>query len=213
MSANAATQRFVCWECHPAMPANGAEAARATGAWQGPSPLARSRTRIGRHLDCKDSAPPGTDCGIPDEPPDAGPHVRWCGRGLSNPASYPIATLVSGQSRLRKYARTTPDYRLPRQFPTLQTVPKVCVTVRIGTTQPHPPDRDRICHPRCMGRSVAVLEMRDTVTKIPRQSKGSALHVLHRLEDDCLSLTGPGRHHCCCSWTRGLKQPWSGFEK
>ena len=25
-----------------------------------------------------------------DEPPDAGPHVRWCGRGRGNPAPYPI---------------------------------------------------------------------------------------------------------------------------
>jgi hypothetical protein len=25
-----------------------------------------------------------------DEPPDAGPHVRWCERGRGNPASYSI---------------------------------------------------------------------------------------------------------------------------
>jgi len=26
-----------------------------------------------------------------DEPPDAGPHVRWCGRGRGDPAPYPIS--------------------------------------------------------------------------------------------------------------------------
>jgi hypothetical protein len=25
------------------------------------------------------------------EPPDADPHVRWCGRGWANPGPYPIA--------------------------------------------------------------------------------------------------------------------------
>jgi hypothetical protein len=40
---------------------------------------------------CRPSARPGSvSIRRLDEPPDAGPHVRWCGRGRGDPAPYPI---------------------------------------------------------------------------------------------------------------------------
>jgi hypothetical protein len=38
----------------------------------------------------KDSPTPTAVSGTPSEPPDADPHVRWCGRSRGEPGSYPI---------------------------------------------------------------------------------------------------------------------------
>ena len=48
-----------------------------------------------------------------DEPPDAGPHVRWCGRGRGNPAPYPIPGVSADPAGLTARARpkARPDSR------------------------------------------------------------------------------------------------------
>ncbi len=71
-------------------PTNGATAARATGGSQDPaSSSTHSPTPTGLTLACAASPTTTTDSGIPDEPPDAGPHVRWCGRGRGDPGPLP----------------------------------------------------------------------------------------------------------------------------
>ena len=43
---------------------------------------------------CKDSPTTGTVVEVPDEPPYADPHVRWCGRGRGEPGPYPIMASI-----------------------------------------------------------------------------------------------------------------------
>ncbi len=38
---------------------------------------------------------------MPSEPPDADPHVRWCGRRRGEPGAYPIALPPPGKCETR----------------------------------------------------------------------------------------------------------------
>jgi hypothetical protein len=43
-----------------------------------------------------------------NEPPDAGPHVRWCGRGQGDPGPYPIPGTHDGACPTRGSPRPLP---------------------------------------------------------------------------------------------------------
>src|SRR5947209_19639105 len=81
-----------------ATPANGAAAARDTGGLPAPgSSTWLCPTPTGITLASRPSAKPGSVSPKRlDEPPDAGPHVRWCERGRGDPAPYSI--LLKGYS-------------------------------------------------------------------------------------------------------------------
>lgn len=76
----------------PARPMSGPTAAWGIGESRGHgfSPAA-SPTPIGASRACSASPIPTAVSGTPREPPDADPHVRWCGRGGGKPRPYPIA--------------------------------------------------------------------------------------------------------------------------
>ncbi len=75
-----------------AAPVNGLIAARDTGGLLAPGSFGCScPMSTGTALACCLSPRPGSvSIRRLDEPPDAGPHVRWCGRGRDDPALYPI---------------------------------------------------------------------------------------------------------------------------
>jgi group II intron reverse transcriptase/maturase len=75
-------------------PGNGREAARDTGALQDPLCPEHCPTPTGTTSDCPDSFRHGNASNNRlDEPPDAGPHVRWCERGPGNPDPYSIISV------------------------------------------------------------------------------------------------------------------------
>jgi hypothetical protein len=61
---------------------------------RGFSPAA-SPTPTGASRNCSDSAIRTAVSGMRREPPDADPHVRWCGRGGGKPRPYPIGSAVA----------------------------------------------------------------------------------------------------------------------
>ena len=68
-----------------------ASRARGTGASQAPNPSpSPCPTPTGPHSACRDSPIPTAASGMPSEPPDADPHVRWCGGRRGEPGAYPI---------------------------------------------------------------------------------------------------------------------------
>ena len=72
-------------------PVNGRVRARGTGGSPAPSPSpSRCPTATGPHSACRDSPTPTAASGMPSEPPDADPHVRWCGGRQGEPGAYPI---------------------------------------------------------------------------------------------------------------------------
>ena len=69
-------------------PVNGRVRARGTGGSPAPSPSpSRCPTATGPHSACRDSPIPTAASGMPSEPPDADPHVRWVLEG--EPGAYP----------------------------------------------------------------------------------------------------------------------------
>jgi len=84
-------------------PVNGRVAAKDTGGLRAPGPPARETSASA----CRPSPRPGSVLiQRLDEPPDAGPHVRWCGRGRGDPGPYPItATTHKGFAPTRKDGR------------------------------------------------------------------------------------------------------------
>ena len=72
-------------------PVNGRVRERGTGGSLAPNPSpSRCPTATGPHSACKDSPTPTAASGMPSEPPDADPHVRWCGGRQGEPGAYPI---------------------------------------------------------------------------------------------------------------------------
>jgi Group II intron, maturase-specific domain len=79
--------------------ANGRTRARGTGAsltlQSSPAPCP---TPTGPTSAWKGSQNPTAASGMPSEPPDADPHVRWCGGRRGEPGAYPIPTHDSGRA-------------------------------------------------------------------------------------------------------------------
>src|SRR5205823_680400 len=77
-----------------------------------------SRTPTGPVTAYKDSPTPTNASGMPSEPPDADPHVRWCGGRRGEPGAYPIECAqhdqqLGGASPLwRLMAPTTSQWQL-----------------------------------------------------------------------------------------------------
>ena len=72
------------------------------GYWRisGSAPLQRALpTPTGETWASRDSAIPTAVSGPRREPPDADPHVRWCGRGRGEPGTYPIEARAGPLSR------------------------------------------------------------------------------------------------------------------
>jgi hypothetical protein len=71
---------------------HGRPRARDTGASLDPeSSPSPCPTATGPTSACRDSAAPTAASGTRREPPDADPHVRWCGRRRGEPGAYPVS--------------------------------------------------------------------------------------------------------------------------
>jgi hypothetical protein len=81
---------------------------RVAGSWVSP---AASTTLTGANRDCLVSPIPTAASGMRREPPDADPHVRWCGRGRGKPGPYPIERSGIGSSARSRGAGSQFCYR------------------------------------------------------------------------------------------------------
>ena len=75
------------------------------------------------------SAPVSVVFGSTGEPPDADPHVRWCGRGWANPGPYPIPVGVVGQTRSWRRAISASIWRSASTYVSMRSRSSLAVGV------------------------------------------------------------------------------------